>query len=136
MKKLTLIVITAMIMLVIAGCGKSDSPEAVMEEMLDAFDVYFADMEKAEDVDAAIAAMEKVSKVMVALKPRMEELEKKYPNLKNSMKGEELPPEFKKFEERFKALEPKMAGLMGKMMKYMGDPKFQEAAKKFQESMQ
>ncbi|MEN8222374.1 MAG: hypothetical protein ABFR36_03860 [Acidobacteriota bacterium] len=136
MKKFTLIVITAMIMLVLAGCGKSDSPDAVIEDMLNAFDSYIADMDKSEDVDGAIAAMEKFAKVMEALKPRMEEVEKKYPNLKNTFKGDEIPDEFKKFEGRIKEMGPKMGALMGKMMKYMGDPKFQEAAKKFQESMQ
>ncbi len=136
MKKFTLIVITAMIMLVIAGCGKSNSPDAVIEDMLDAFDSYIVDMEKSEDVDSAIAAMEKFAKVMEALKPRMEEVEKKYPDLKNTFKGNEVPAEFKKFEERIKAMGPKMGTLMGKMMQYMGDPKFQEASKKFQKSMQ
>jgi len=80
--------------------------------------------------------MENFAKVMETLKPRMEEVEKKYPNLKNTFKGNEVPDEFKKFEERIKGMTPKMTGLMGKMMQYMGDPKFQEAAKKFQESMQ
>jgi len=136
MKKFTLIVITAMIMLVIAGCGKSNSPDAVIEDMLDAFDSYIVDMGKSEDVDSAIAAMEKFAKVMETLKPRMEEVEKKYPNLKNTFKGNEVPVEFKKFEERIKAMGPKMGTLMGKMMQYMSNPKFQEAAKKFQESMQ
>lgn len=136
MKKFTLIVITVMIMLVLAGCGKDDSPDAVIDDMLDAFDSYIADMDKSEDVDSAIAAMEKFAKVMEVLKPRMEEMEKKYPNLKNAFKGDAVPAELKKFEERIKAMGPKMGTLMGKMMKYMGDPKFQEAAKKFQESMQ
>lgn len=136
MKKFTLIVIMAMIMLVIAGCGKSDSPDALIEETLDTFDNFMADMEKSENVDSAIAAMEKFAKVMESLKPRMEEMEKKYPDLKNTFKGNEVPAEYKKFEERIKALGPKMGALMGKMMQYMSDPKFQEASKKFQESMQ
>jgi len=135
MKKFTLIVISAMLMLLIFGCGKSDSPDAVIEDMLDTFDGFIADMEKSDNVDSAISAMEKFAKVMETLKPRMEEVEKKYPDLKNTFKGDEVPAEFKKFEERIKAMGPKMGALMGKMMQYMSDPKFQEASKKFQESM-
>ena len=136
MKKFTLIVITALIMLVLAGCGKSDGPKAVIGEFLDTFDVYVEDMNKTENVDEAIAVTEKFSKAMAILKPKMEELEKKYPNLKNSLKGDAVAEEFKEFEGRIKEMGPKFGALMGKMMQYMGDPKFQEAQKKLQEAMQ
>ncbi len=136
MKKFTLIVITIMIMLVLAGCGKKDSPGVVVEDFLDTFDMYVEDMNKSENVDDAIVAIEKFAKRMEVLKPRMEEMEKKYPNLKNSFKGgADLPADLKQFEGRIKEMGPKMGALMGKMMQYMSDPKFQEASKKLQESM-
>jgi len=135
MKKLTLILITIMIMFVLAGCGKNDGPKAVVGEFLDTFDTYIEDMNKTENVDEAIAATEKFAKAMEILKPKMEEIEKKYPNLKGTFKGDAIPDEFKKFEGRIKEMGPKFGALMGKMMQYMGDPKFQEVQKKLQESM-
>ncbi len=137
MKKFTLIVIMMVIMLVLAGCGKKSGPEAVIADFLDTFDGYIEDMDKSENVDDAISAIEKFAKKMEVLKPQMEEMEKKYPNLKNSFKGSgDLPDELKQFEGRIKGMGPKVASLMGKMMQYMSDPKFQEASKKLQEAMQ
>lgn len=136
MKKFTLVLITMLIMFVLTGCGKkADTPQAVMEELLDLFDTYFTNMEKVDDVDGAIAAMENFAVKMQELKPRMEALEKEHPELKTMFKGGNVPDEFKKYEERFKEIMPKMMTLSTKMMQYMQDPKFQEAMKKFQDVM-
>ncbi len=136
MKKITFILITMMIILVLTGCGKKNSgPKAVIGEMLDTFDSYIADMNKSDNVDEAIVAMENFTKAMAVLKPKIDQLEKDYPNLKNSFKGEAIPDQFKEFEGRIKEMGPKFGALMGKMMQYMGDPKFQEASKKMQEAM-
>ncbi len=135
MKKFTILVITAMVILVLAGCGNKNTPEAVVGDFLDTFDTYISDMGNADNVDSAIVAMEKFTKAMESIKPRMKKIEEKYPDLKNSFKGGALPAGLKKYEERVKEMGPKMAGLMGKMMQFMSDPKFQEASKKMNEAM-
>ncbi|MEN8152842.1 MAG: hypothetical protein ABFR75_02370 [Acidobacteriota bacterium] len=137
MKKITLILVTIMIMFVLTGCGKkADTPKAIMEESFNLFDTYIADMNKTDDVDGAIAALEKFATKMETLKPRMKALEEKYPEMKDMFKGGNVPDEFKEFEGRMKELGPKMMALGAKMMKFMQDPKFQEAYKKFNEAMQ
>jgi len=136
MKKITLITILTVFMLILTGCHKSDSPTVVLEEMADAFDDLIADMEKSDDVDSAIVSIEKFSVVMKKLKPRMDKVKEKYPDIDKTFKGKrEFPEEFKDLKKRFEEIGPKLSALMGKMIKYMGDPKFQEAQRKFQESI-
>ena len=107
--------------------GGAGAPEILLSKSLSKF---------ALEHDGRIQlAIEAFAKAMEIIKPKMEEIEKKYPNLKGTFKGDAIPDEFKEFEGRIKEMGPKFAALMGKMMQYMGDPKFQEVQKKLQESM-
>lgn len=136
MKRITLVLVTILILVFVTGCGKkADTPQALMEESLNLFDTYITDMNNTDDVDGAIAAMEKFAVNMEKLKPKMKELEEKYPNMKTMFTGGKVPEEFKEFEGRMKEMLPKMMALGTKMMQFMQDPKFQEAMKKFQDVM-
>lgn len=135
MKRFSIVLVIIMVVLMYTGCGKSDSPNAVVGEMLDSFDSYINNMNSASSADDVVAAMDKFAAAMKNIAPRMKALQEKYPELKNGMKNGQMPKEFKEFEGRFKEMGPKMMGLAGKMMQYMKDPKVQEAMKKFQSSM-
>lgn len=135
MKRISLILVTILVVIMFTGCGKSDSPKAVVGEMLDSFDSYISDMNSASNADDVVSAMDKFAAAMTEIAPRMKALQEKYPELKGGMKNGQMPEAFKEYEGRFKEMMPKMMGLAGKMMQYMKDPKVQEAMKKFQASM-
>ncbi len=135
MKRFTLILVTAFLLVLVTGCGKSDSPKAAVGDMLDNFDTYISDMNSASSADDVVAAMDKFGAAMKDIAPRLKALQEKYPELKGGMKGGKMPAEFKEYEGRFKEMMPKMMGLAGKMMQYMKDPKVQAALQKFQQSM-
>lgn len=136
MKKLVLVLIVAMFMFGLTACKGSDSPKAVLNDFIGLFDGFLTDMDKADNADKVVAAIDTFSVAMQAIAPRMKALEKKYPELKTGMKGGTMPEEFKEFEQKFKDLAPRMMGLFGKMMQYANDPKVQAAQKKFQEAME
>ncbi len=135
MKRFLMVLITIFVVVMLTGCGKANTPQAVVGEMLDSFDSYIDNMNSASSADDVVAAMDKFAAEMKDIAPRLKALQEKYPELKSGMKGGQLPTEFKEFEGRFKEMQPKMMGLVGKMMQYMKDPKVQEAMKKFQTSM-
>jgi len=136
MKKLLLVLVVAMLVFGISACKGSDSPKAVLNDFLGLFDGFLTNMDKADNADKVVAAIDTFSVAMQAIAPRMKALEEKYPALKAGMKGGAMPEEFKEFEQKFKDMTPRMMGLFGKMMQYANDPKVQAAQKKFQEAMQ
>ena len=134
MKKLFSVLAIGLLLMAYA-CGGGDDPKTVMKDMLNLFDDLVGDLEKADDADAVVAALEKSAVAMKELAPRMKAAQEKFPALKDMKPGAKLPEEFKEFEKRFEELGPKMMGIMGKMMKYASDPKVTAAGKKWQEAM-
>ncbi len=134
MKKLFSVLIVVMVLLAYA-CGKGgDDPKTVMSDMFNVMDQFITGMEKAQNADDVVAVIDGYSASMQKLTPRIKAVEKKYPELKG-MKGDNLPAEFKEFEQKFKDLSPKMMGVMGKIMQYASDPKVQAAQQKMMEAM-
>ncbi len=134
MKKLFL-VLMAIGLIMIGACGKSNDPKTVLNDFVGIFDNFSTDMGKAASADDVAAALNTTSAKMKEIVPRLKELEKKYPELKNMQSGGKMPEEFKEFEQKISELGPKMMAAMGNAMKYMSDPKVIEAQKNFQEAM-
>jgi hydrogenase maturation factor HypE len=132
MKKLVLFATIGLFLIGMTACGGggkyADAKEA-MQDMVDLMDNLAADMEKADDAKSVAAVLNKYGDKLQALKPRMEEIEKKYPELKD-LKPEELPEELKGMKEKVEAAAAKMMGAMGKVMKYASDPEVMKAAEK------
>jgi hypothetical protein len=135
MKKLFSLLVVGLFLLAYA-CGGSggDDPKSVMTDFFKVMDGFFAGVEKADNADDIVAAIDKFSEGMKGVAPRMKKLQEKYPELKN-MKDGSLPAELKEFEGKLKELKPKFIGVMGKFMKYATDPKVQAAQQKMMEAM-
>jgi hypothetical protein len=134
MKKLFLLLVVGLFLLAYACGGGGDDPKSVMKDFFNVMDAFYTGVEKAENADAIVAAIDKFSEAMKELGPRMKKVQEQYPELKN-MKDGNIPAEFKEFEEKIKEIGPKMMGLMGKFMKYANDPKVQAAQQKMMEAM-
>jgi len=135
MKKLFSLLVVGLFLLAYACGGGGDDPKSVMKDFFNVMEDFYANVDKADNADDIVAAIDKFSEGMQEITPRLKKLEEKYPELKNMKEGN-LPPEFKEFEEKMKEIGPKMMGLMGKFMKYANDPKVQAAQKKMMEAMQ
>lgn len=133
MKKIVLGVVVIMFL---AGstvyAGKYADIKPVIEEMATTFEKFVTGMEKAENADAVAAAFDYHAKAMTALAPKMKEILKKYPELKDDKTHpEELKPLLTKMDE----LTKKLTGLMmGKFGQYANDPKVKEAMERWQKA--
>lgn len=133
MKKLVLILTVVVFLVGMIACGggeKYGDVKAVMNDLADAFDGFGIAMEKAEDGKAVVAAINDFADKMKTLQPKMEEIKKKYPDLKGQT-PEELKEVMKKMEEAGQ----KLGTAMGKIMQFATDPAVMEAQKKLQEAM-
>ena len=133
MKKLFSLLVVGLFLLAYAcGGGGGDDPKSVMTDLFEVLDGFFASVEKADNADALVAAIDKFSEGMKAIAPRMKKVQEKYPELKDM---NTLPDELKEFEGKIKEIQPKFIGVMGKFMKYANDPKVQAAQQKMAEAM-
>lgn len=110
---------------VLVACGgKYADAEKVYTEFADAMDVYLADLDKAKDADATAAAINEFTDVMEDLAPRMQEINAKYPELKDP---ENVPEELKPIKERSDKTAMQMAGTFMKAMQHMKNPEVNAA---------
>ncbi len=134
MKKLFSVLVVGLLLMVYA-CGGGDDPKSVWNDMIDVVEDLINDMDKADNADDVVAAMEKAGAALEKLRPKMKAIEEKYPEFKGLKPGGKFPEELKDIEKRFMELMPKMMGMVGKMMQYKDDPKVQAAQKKLDEMM-
>ena len=134
MKRLFSILTIISLFLILSACGGGDTPKSVMNDYFNVMEDYLNGMEKADNADDIVGVIEKFSKKMKSLAPRMKAIMEKHPELKG-MKGGKLPEEYKDLNDRMQKIMPRMMGIFSKMMKYGNDPKVKEAQKKFQEAM-
>lgn len=106
------------------GGGKYADAKEVMADSLKVMESFIGDMDKASDSQAVVKAINAFSKDMADLKPKLQDLEKKYPELKDQAEPpEELKPMVKQMEE----MSGKMMNAMMKLMQYANDPEVQKA---------
>ncbi len=106
------------------GGGKYADVKDVMNKTLKTMESFIGGMEKAGDSQAVVKAINAFSADMSALKPKLQELEKKYPELKDQANPpEELKPQFKQMED----MGERMMNAMMKLFQYAQDPEVQKA---------
>jgi hypothetical protein len=133
MRKLFSVFAVGLLLLAYACGGGGDDPKSVMEDVLKVGDTFIADMEKANDADGMVSAIEAYAAGMEELAPRIKTVKEKYPDL--GKPGTEMPEDLKEMEPRFEEFGKKLMGMMGKMAQYASDPKVMEAQKKLMEAM-
>ena len=106
------------------GGGKYADAKKVMEESLQTMQDFIGAVEKADSAPEVAAALNAFTKKMNELKPKVMELETKYPELKDETTApEELKPLMKGMEE----FGQRFMGVMMKIAQYESDPEVKKA---------
>jgi len=112
----------------IIGCGgKYSDAEKMNEKFIALVENYIADLDKAGNAKDAAKAINRYADGLEDLWPGMQELSKKYPELKDKSNP---PEELKESQKRAEEAVQKMVGSMMKLMPYMMDPEVQKAQKR------
>ena len=134
MKKVALFAVLALIFFagLVYSNGKYAEAKPIVEKMTVSLEKFIANLERAENADAVVSALDAYTNVMKELAPKAKELLKKYPELKDEKTHpEELKPLLKKMDE----LGKKMFGVLGKIQQFADDPQVKEANKRFMDTM-
>jgi len=124
-KRLMMMAVCLLALTLAAGCGgKYSDVKQVNEEYVEMVETYVADLEKADDKDDVVKAMNNFTDDLEEIWPRMRELAEKYPELENS---DEPPEELKESMENAEKVGAKIASSFMKIMQYMDDPEVQAA---------
>jgi hypothetical protein len=114
------------------GGGKYGDAKQAMGDMLNSMEKLAADLDKAEDAKAVASALNTFTGAMEKLKPKIQELEKKYPELNDEAN---LPPELAEYQTKLAEIGPKFGSAMMKIMQFADDPDVKEANEKFEKIM-
>ena len=118
---------------IIAGCGggggdKYSDVKDLLNKMIAVQDTFTSSVEKSKSSKDVVAAIDVFAKDMMALAPKIKDMDKKYPELSDKNPPKELAGEVKKLQ----AVSEKMEEAMGKVaQKYPGDKDIAEAFMKF-----
>jgi hypothetical protein len=118
---------------VLVGCGSKYSDLVKVDtEYLNATDEYVTGMGKASSAKEMAKVINRYADKMEKLAPRLKEIRKKYPELKNN---KTVPEELKPIVKKAEALQQKMAAGYLNMKKYMMDPDVKAAQQRLQTAM-
>lgn len=115
------------------GGGKYGDAKKAMGEMMENMNNLASSLDKADDAKGVAAALNKFCDAMEKLKPTIEELEKKYPELEDEAN---LPPELAEYQKQMEEIGPKFGAAMMKIMQYADDPDVKAANERFEKVMQ
>lgn len=117
--------LTALIFQGGCGTGKYADIKIVIRDMIDARERFVAEAERAESADEVALSITTLENDMRKIKPRYEELEKKYPEL---LHPDDLPIELKELVVALnRASESRDEVLTDILMRYPDDPGVQKA---------
>ncbi len=120
-------------LILVTGCGgKYDDFKKVNADYVGMVEDYIADLEKADNKDDVIKAMNNFTDDLEVLWPRMRELAEKYPELENEA---ELPEDLKETQKATEEVGAKMGGSFTKIMQYMSDPDVMAAQQRMAQAM-
>lgn len=137
MKKLVLVAGALLLLSGVAvyGGGVYSEVKPLMEKMAMSLEKFITGLEKADNADDVVAALDNYSKEILNLVPKMKELINKYPELKE-LKEEETPPEeLKPVMKKMEELGKRMFGVFAKVQQYTNEPKVKEAQKRWHKAM-
>lgn len=117
------------------GCGSGGKYSDAIEintQFADAMEDYIGDLESADNADAVSKAIDAFATKVDKIAPRMKQLIKKYPELKNQ---ENIPEALKESQKRATELGQRMAGSFMKTMKHMRSENVKAAHERLQKAM-
>jgi hypothetical protein len=113
------------------SCGDSKYTDAkrVTIKYLEAMEKYATAVEESNTPDTLSQAVDRFVDEMAALRPEMDAIEKKYPELTNMATP---PSELEDLAQRMDTLSQRMVAAQTKLMQYSSDPDVQRALQKLQ----
>jgi hypothetical protein len=131
LKKVFYLLLCGVCVLGLQNCGEGKYADAkkVTVKYLDAMENFASAVEKANTPKALIRAVDEFTGVMEDLRPEMEAIEEKYPELADRATP---PPEIEDLANRMNTLSQRLIAAQTKLMKYSADPDIQQALQKLQ----
>lgn len=131
---LLIVFCTAILMQCGGGGGKYSELASVLDDMIKAQEEYIDDLNKVNNAAEAAKAIDNFANKMVAITPKMKDIEKKYPELKTQ---KEPPKELRGYLEKLSEVGGKLGKVSAeKMAQYATDPDVQKAAQRLAKTMQ
>jgi len=129
MKKLVLITVVFLLLFALAvyGGGIYSEVKPFMEKVIQSLEKLITGLEEAENADDIVAALDNYSNEILPLGPKMKELIKKYPELKELKDESTCPEELKPIMEKINELGERMVVGLAKVQEYANDPKVKAA---------
>jgi hypothetical protein len=115
--------------LINCGDGKYADAKKVTVKYLDAMEGFASAVERADSPEVLVRAVDKFAGKMEELRPEMEAIEKKYPELTDTASP---PAEMEDLAHRMNTLSQRLIAAQTKLMKYSADPDIQQALQKLQ----
>lgn len=134
-KNLITVVFILFAVVMFVACGSGGKYGDVIEintQFADAMEEYVGDLETANTAGSVAKAVDAFAAKVEKIAPRMRELMKKYPELKDQDK---MPEALKQSQQRATELAQRMAGSFMKTMKHMRDEKVKAAHERLQKAM-
>jgi len=113
------------------GGGKYSDLKPLVKKYNQETEKFISAMENADNAKKVAAALTEFSQAMKQLKPKMDKIEEKYPELKG-MSGP--PPELGEDATKMGELMMKMGSVMMKAMQYADDPEVKKAQEEFEKA--
>jgi hypothetical protein len=113
--------------LAVYGGGVYSEFKLLMEKVVLSLEKFITGLEKAENADDVIAALDNYTNDILPLAPKMKELIKKHPELKELQDENTCPEELRPVMEKIDKLGKRMVGGLAKIQQYANDPKVKAA---------
>lgn len=111
------------------GEGKYADAKKVTIKYLDAMESFASAVEHADNPESLVRAVDKFVGEMEALRPEMETIEKKYPELTDAATP---PAEMEDLAHRMNTVSQRLIAAQSKLMQYSSNPEVQQALQKLQ----
>lgn len=112
------------------GEGKYADAKTVTLKYLDAMENFASNVENANSPESLVRAVDEFDAEMRELRPEMEAIEKKYPELTDTTAP---PAEMEDLAHRMNTLSQRLIAAQNKLLQYSSNPAVQQALQKLQE---
>lgn len=131
LKKVFYLIVCGVCLLGMMSCGEGKYADAkkVTINYLDVMENFASAVEEASNPEALVSAVNEFEMQMKELRPEMEAIERKYPELTDI---ETPPAEMEDLAHRMNTLSQRLIAAQTKLMQYATDPDVQTALQKLQ----
>lgn len=131
-KSVLCLIVCGMCVLGMMHCGEGKYADAktVTLKYLDAMENFASNVENSNSPESLVRAVDEFDAEMRELRPEMEAIEKKYPELTDTTAP---PAEMEDLAHRMNTLSQRLIAAQNKLLQYSSNPAVQQALQKLQE---